>query len=444
MKKHMMLDLALSLLFCASAIAQTDLTGTWQGKMAASPNEKLTIQFIITKQANGSYSVVLNSPDTGGIKNIAATGVKFAGGILTVDVAGLSGSYSGTVAKGVITGEWKQSGSTLPLTLTPYTKPSVSTLKPLLGEWVGELMPPDGSKLTAVLRFQMSSDGKFTGTADIPVQGQSGIPLTDIVLEGDEVTLKIAGGQADYKGKLIGNKIEGAVKQGGQDMKMNLTRGKYENPGFDLSPEDMKRVQGLWIGKYGAGGPPFLTVWKFERRMDGKIKGTAAAPEATTQVLPFTDLSLKGDQFACKIQGAGAEFTGTLKGDTLSGTFKSGGKDLALELKRGTAADLPTTQVDIPADSLAKLVGRWKGNIGPDSVVYKFERNAAGKVAAHVDILNQNVKNMLVVKASMTGENLVMKHPDGAEINVTLKGNKLEGNLKLNQTNLPVALTKQP
>ena len=444
MKKHTMLALILSLLFCTAAIAQTDLAGTWQGKLATSPNEKVTIQFIIAKQANGSYSVVLNSPDTGGIRNVAASGVKFADGKLTVDVASLSGSYSGTVAKGVITGEWKQAGSSFPLTLTPYTKPSVSTLKPLVGEWVGELAPPAGPKITAVFRFQMSKDGKFSAVADIPEQGQSGIPLSDVVLEANEVTLKIAGGQANYTGKLIGDRIEGAVKQGAQEMKLNLTRGKYEYPGFDLSPEDMKRLQGLWIGKYGAGGPPFLTVWKFDKRMDGKLKGTSAAPEATTQVLPFTDLSLKGDQFACKIQGAGAEFTGTLKGDILSGTFKANGKDLALELKRGTAADLPTTQVDIPADSLTKLMGRWNGNIGPDTVIYKFERTAAGKVTAHVDIVNKNVKDMLVVKASMTGESLVMKHPDGAEITVALKGNKLEGNLKLNQTNLPVALTKQP
>jgi hypothetical protein len=76
--------------------------------------------------------------------------------------------------------------------------------------------------------------------------------------------------------------------------------------------------------------------------------------------------------------------------------------------------------------------------------VYKFERNAGGKANAHKDVVNQNVKDMLVVKASMSGENLVMKHPDGAEITVTLKGNKLEGNMKSNQTNLPVALTKQP
>jgi hypothetical protein len=444
MKKHWILVLILSFLICSSVIAQTDLTGTWQGKLAPSPNEKVTIQFTFAKQANGSYSAVLNSPDTGGIKNIAATGVKFADGKLTVDVASLSGSYSGTAAKGTITGEWKQSGSTLPLILTPYKKPEISSFKPLLGEWVGELMPPGGPKITAVFHFQISKDGKFTGSADIPEQGQSGIPLSNVVLEGDEVTLKIAGGQADYAGKLIGNKIEGAVKQAGQEMKMTLTKGKYEIPGAALPPEDMKRLMGLWLGKYGQGGPTHITVWKFEKRTDGKLKGTAAAPEATAQVLPITDLSLKGDQLALKIPGAGAEFTGKLTDESLSGTLKARGQQLTLNLKRGTAADLPTTEVNIPADSLTKLMGRWNGTIGPDTVIYKFERNAGGKVTAHIDFVNQNVKDMLVVKASMTGENLVMKHPDGAEISVTLKGNKLEGNLKLNQTNLPVALTKRP
>jgi hypothetical protein len=442
MKKHAMLVLILSLLFCVSAVAQTDLTGTWQGKLATSPNEKINIQFVITKQANGSYSVVLNAPESGGLKNVAATGVKLANNILTVDVASLSGSYSGTVAKGVITGEWKQAGGAFPLILTPYKKPEVGALAPLIGEWVGELIPPKGSRITAVFRFQ-SQEGKFTGVADIPEQGQSNIPLSDVVLDGDEITLKIAGGQAKYEGKLAGNKIEGAVKQGGQDMKLNLTKGKYELPGFALSPEDTRRLQGLWLGKYGPGGPTHTTVWKFDKRTDGKLKGTAAAPEATTQVLPITGLTLKEDQLSLKIPGAGAEFTGKLNNDSLSGTFKANGKELLLNLKRGTAADLPTTQVDIPADSLKNLMGKWNGKIGPDTVVLRFERNAGGKITTHLDIVNQNVKDMLVVKASMTGEDLMMKNPDGAEVNVKLKGNKLEGNLKLNQTNLPVTLTKQ-
>jgi hypothetical protein len=37
-----------------------------------------------------------------------------------------------------------------------------------------------------------------------------------------------------------------------------------------------------------------------------------------------------------------------------------------------------------------------------------------------------------------------LKNSDGGKITVELKGNKLEGNLKLDQMNLPVALKKQP
>ena len=443
MKKHRMLVLILSLLLCAGAFAQSDLTGTWQGKLVTGPNDKLSIQFIVKKEANGSYAVMLNSPDTGGIKNVAATGVEFANSILTVDVASLSGSYKGTLAKGVITGEWKQAGSTFPLVLTPYKKPDASTLKPLVGDWVGDMVPAPGQKMAVVFHLQMSKDGKLSGTAEIPEQGQSGIPLSDFALDGSDVTIKVAGGQADYKGKLTGNKIEGAVKQGTQDMKLDLTKGKYEFPGVALSPEDTKRLVGLWIGKFGPGGPTHTVVWKFDKRTDGKVKGTNAAPEATTQVLPVTDLSLKGEQLAFKIPGAKAEFAGKMTGDSVSGTFKSNGKDLALNMKRGTAADLPTTQVEIPAESLKQLMGRWSGTLGPEPLVVRFERTAAGKNNVLADV-GARTKDVLVVKAEMTGENLTLKLSGGADISLKLSGNKLEGSLKQNQANVPVVLTKRP
>ena len=135
-----------------------------------SPNEKITIQAV------GSYEAVLNSPDTGGIKNAPARSVKYAAGKLTVDVASLSGSYSGTVDKGAITGEWKQPGSTLPLVLAPYKKPEVGTLKPLPGEWFGELQLPGSTKMTMMFRFEMTKDGKFAGLMDIPDPGAKDVP----------------------------------------------------------------------------------------------------------------------------------------------------------------------------------------------------------------------------------------------------------------------------
>jgi hypothetical protein len=65
MKTYKKLFLIFSLLFCGNAVAQADLAGTWQGKLAVSANEKMTIQFILTKKADGSYGAVLNSPDSG-------------------------------------------------------------------------------------------------------------------------------------------------------------------------------------------------------------------------------------------------------------------------------------------------------------------------------------------------------------------------------------------
>ena len=83
MKKYTRLVLVFGLFFCRSTVAQTDLTGTWQGKLAVRQNE--TIQFTITKQWDGSYTALFISPH-----NInPSTAVKFDGGRLIIDVAGL-------------------------------------------------------------------------------------------------------------------------------------------------------------------------------------------------------------------------------------------------------------------------------------------------------------------------------------------------------------------
>ena len=143
MKIWMGIILFLGLIFCGSLFAQTDLTGTWQGKLAIDQKTTMAIQFILTRQADGSYKAVVNSPESGAIKNVPASAVKLAGGKLTIDVASLSGSYAGTVGKGTITGEWKQPGSTLPLVLTPYKKPEVRELQALAGRVVWQI---DGAR----------------------------------------------------------------------------------------------------------------------------------------------------------------------------------------------------------------------------------------------------------------------------------------------------------
>ena len=104
-----------SVLFINNAIAAENITGTWQGTLAAAPGSELTIQFVITQNADGSYSVVLNSPDQGAIKDIKASSVSYNSGTLKLDVTDLSGSYEGVLKDDKFEGNWKQEGTSIPL-----------------------------------------------------------------------------------------------------------------------------------------------------------------------------------------------------------------------------------------------------------------------------------------------------------------------------------------
>lgn len=222
--------LILSLFCSTAACAQTDLTGIWQGELAVSPNEKLEIQFILARRADGSYTAVVNSPDTGDFRNVSATAVKFDEAELTIVVTDLDGSYSGTVGEKIITGEWKEPDGALPLVLNWYEKPDISTLQPLVGEWIGKLTPPGASELTTVFRFEISKDDIFEAFLDIPEQNAKGLEISKVVLDGDKLSFRIPAVQVDYIGQLSGGNIDGTMNQGGMEFELDLSRGKYESP----------------------------------------------------------------------------------------------------------------------------------------------------------------------------------------------------------------------
>ena len=105
MKKMMLLVLSLILtpsLFAAS------IEGTWQGQLIVSPGNELTIQFIIESGDDG-YSVTLNSPESGAIKNVPADTARFENGELTIEVAELSG---------LVCGQFQRRGNSRPLATT--------------------------------------------------------------------------------------------------------------------------------------------------------------------------------------------------------------------------------------------------------------------------------------------------------------------------------------
>jgi hypothetical protein len=90
---------------------------------------------------------------------------------------------------------------------------------------------------------------------------------------------------------------------------------------------------------------------------------------------------------------------------------------------------------------MKKLTGRWKGSLSILSIIFRFEA-AAGKNAIFVDIPQQDVKSMPVLKASMTDGNLVLKIA-GAEFAGKIEGNTINGSFKSYAQSTPLVLTKE-
>ena len=438
--------LILGFIFCGSLFAQTDLTGTWQGKLAIDPKTTMAIQFILTRQADGSYKAVVNSPESGAIKNVPASAVKFAGGKLTIEVASLSGSYAGTVGIGTITGEWKQPGSTLPLVLTPYKKPEAGSFKPLLGEWFGKLTVPGITSLSIIFRFEIAKDGTMAAFMDVPDQNTKGIAASDVKLDSDQVSLKIPAAGIEYTGQLSGNNIKGTFKQGGASFDLNLAKGKYQVPAIEMPAEDMNKLLGQWAGRMKMSQDPnadvATVIFRFEKTKDGKLAAFSDSPEQGSHGRALTNVILKGDEFIIKLPGTTGGYTGKLSGNSITGTFTASGMKMDLTVTKGANFPPPVAQIDLPADVMKKLLGRWKGTVSVLSMVFRFETNAAGKNTILIDIPQQDVKSMPVLKASLVDGSLVFKI-FGAEFTGKLEGNKINGAFKTQGQSIPLSLTKE-
>ena len=106
----------------AAAVPHHSIEGFWQGTLntGAIP---LRLVFKIHKKPDGTLTGTLDSIDQGA-KAIPISGVSLKGSAVSFEVKVVSGAYEGQLAEGgaQISGEWKQLGASLPLTLTRTDK----------------------------------------------------------------------------------------------------------------------------------------------------------------------------------------------------------------------------------------------------------------------------------------------------------------------------------
>ena len=136
----------------------------------------------------------------------------------------------------------------------------------LSGSYVGKL-DVGMAKLTIVLN--VDADGN--ATLESPDQTDQKIPANVDFLSADSVAVSIASLQASYKGRLVGDELQGTFAQGGFSFPLNLKEGKIER----------RRTQVI------EGPLPYPTEEvTFRNEQDGAtLAGTLSVPAGAEKVL---------------------------------------------------------------------------------------------------------------------------------------------------------------
>jgi hypothetical protein len=98
-----------------------------------------------------------------------------------------------------------------------------------VGDWIG--MVDVERPMRAAMHIKRVS-GALTGTADSPDEGAFGIPMSDVILDGDHLTFTIESIDGRYDGKWDAAKQHyvGTWTQGGRMLALEFGRGTYPPP----------------------------------------------------------------------------------------------------------------------------------------------------------------------------------------------------------------------
>lgn len=105
------------------------------------------------------------------------------------------------------------------------------------GDWSGKLVVP-GAEIPLVFHL-VHEEGRWTGTADSPMQGATGLPLAHVRVEGAAVEFTLANvpGNPRFQGELRGGSLEGTFSQSGQSFPLLLRRSKLDLPARPQEPQ---------------------------------------------------------------------------------------------------------------------------------------------------------------------------------------------------------------
>ena len=207
--------LAVSMHSAAGAQPAPDAVGEWHGDLAT-PAGDLTLVLHVGHDEKGAIKAELESPDQGPGR-IPTSSFSAADGHLILKIDSIGASYDGrwSEAQHDWQGTFTQ-GMALKLNLTRGLPPPSPRIEGLDGTWQGTA-ERNGAKLRQVLRVATGAQGTKV-QYDSPDQLVMGMPIKDLVRDGQKVRFSARRGLATFEGTLSpnGSELSGSWSSAGQ------------------------------------------------------------------------------------------------------------------------------------------------------------------------------------------------------------------------------------
>jgi hypothetical protein len=218
----------------ASAVAQTDASGHWEGKVDV-PNGPTGLALDLAKNAKGVWVASLGVPEQK-ITGLRVTDIDVVGAEVRFAAPDLPGSptFELTLADGKLTGALLVQALSLALEMqrtgdakVEIAQPSPAVSKELEGDWEGLVPVPNGQGLVIIIHFKNQPDQTVEATIDSPGQDAIGLPLKAVAQKGAILEFAVGVG-GSYKGTLNkeGTQIAGewTQSQGAAPLTLNLKK----------------------------------------------------------------------------------------------------------------------------------------------------------------------------------------------------------------------------
>lgn len=226
----------------------------------------------------------------------------------------------------------------LTLVLAAVSAPAQAAVDPS-GHWEGTIQAP---QMETAIEIDLARNGAgvLIGTFGQPGERLTGLPLSDIALDGTSIRFQIKGkaGERAFDGTLSadGKSITGTFTMQGFPMPFTLTRtGDAKIATVAGGPRLGTELVGSWDGTLDVKGTQMRLTLTMTNRPDGTSAASFVNLDEGLEI-PVSAITQAGSSVTLEIKSIGGSYTGSVNGagTELAGTFSQGPGSVPLTFKR--------------------------------------------------------------------------------------------------------------